>query len=99
MRENREYLEREEIETLPWPAFSPDQSPIEHLWDEVGRRVHNREHQPENLAELTQAVLEEWDNVPRETIRKLMRSTRKRILACIEADGGTCMVTQGTKLS
>jgi transposase len=24
---------------FPWPALSPDLSPIEHLWDEIGTRV------------------------------------------------------------
>ncbi|GFV84807.1 hypothetical protein TNCV_4297891 [Trichonephila clavipes] len=25
--------------TLPWPARSPDSSPVEHIWDHLGRRV------------------------------------------------------------
>jgi transposase len=29
------------VNVLPWPAVSPDQNPIEHMWDEVGRRVLN----------------------------------------------------------
>ncbi|GFT00920.1 uncharacterized protein TNCV_4053631 [Trichonephila clavipes] len=24
---------------LPWPAYSPDMLPIEHVWDLVGRRL------------------------------------------------------------
>ncbi|GFW42382.1 transposable element Tc1 transposase [Trichonephila clavipes] len=24
---------------LPWPAYSPDLSPIEHVWDVIGRRL------------------------------------------------------------
>ncbi|GFV07193.1 transposable element Tcb2 transposase [Trichonephila clavipes] len=27
------------ITTLPWPARSPDLSPIKHIWDRLGRRV------------------------------------------------------------
>ena len=30
------------INTLDWPAKSPDLSPIEHLWDYLGRKVRGR---------------------------------------------------------
>ena len=31
------YLQRNAIETLPWPAGSPDLNPLEHIWDIIGR--------------------------------------------------------------
>uniref|UniRef100_A0AAZ3NTM4 Tc1-like transposase DDE domain-containing protein n=1 Tax=Oncorhynchus tshawytscha TaxID=74940 RepID=A0AAZ3NTM4_ONCTS len=34
-----EFLEVENIPVLPWPAYSPDVSPIEHVWDALDRRV------------------------------------------------------------
>jgi hypothetical protein len=40
-------LNQNHIRVLPWPALSPDLSPIEQLWDELGRRVHHRQNPPE----------------------------------------------------
>ena len=33
------FFQRRRISLLPWPARSPDMSPIEHVWDTVGRRL------------------------------------------------------------
>lgn len=31
-----DHLQRHQIQTLPWPAMSPDLSPIEHIGDMLG---------------------------------------------------------------
>ena len=36
-----DFLRQQNVNTLPWPAVSPDLSPIEHLWDEMERRLPN----------------------------------------------------------
>ncbi|GFX16477.1 transposable element Tcb2 transposase [Trichonephila clavipes] len=38
------------VTTIPWPARSPEFSPIEHIWDNFGRRVGH----PTSLNELEQ---------------------------------------------
>ncbi|GFY08874.1 uncharacterized protein TNCV_4660671 [Trichonephila clavipes] len=35
----RDFCSAEHMQLLPWPAFSPDMSPIKHEWDLVGRCV------------------------------------------------------------
>ncbi|UYV78489.1 hypothetical protein LAZ67_16001717 [Cordylochernes scorpioides] len=30
----------QDVQLLPWPPYSPDLSPIEHVWDIIGRRLH-----------------------------------------------------------
>lgn len=74
--------------TLPWPAYSPDLSQIEHLWDQLGRRVANRTPPPQNRQEMVTALEEEWPNIPQDNLRRLVRSMRRRITACLAANGG-----------
>jgi hypothetical protein len=31
-----QYKQQEAIDTIPWPAMSPDMNPIEHVWDCIG---------------------------------------------------------------
>jgi len=64
-----EYLHAMGIEILEWPANSSDLSVVEHLWDEL--RVQKRPRQLQTLQELREALLEEWDNIPQDVIRKL----------------------------
>ncbi|UYV80751.1 hypothetical protein LAZ67_19001595 [Cordylochernes scorpioides] len=30
----------QDVQMLPWPPYSPDLSPIEHVWDIIGHRLH-----------------------------------------------------------
>ena len=52
------------VEELDWPAQSPDLSLREHLWDEL---------EPESVPDLTNALLEEWSNIPIDTLLRPRR--------------------------
>ena len=74
------------IQTLDWPARSPDLNPIEHVWDMLGRNVRQRDHT--TLAQLRTSLLEEWDRIPADAIRRVVNSMPERLQAVIDAKGG-----------
>ena len=81
-------LQFRRIATLPWPAKSPDLSPVEHLWDILGRRVWRRSHKPQDINELAEPHQKEWHRIPKATNGWLIRSIRLRCFAWLAANGG-----------
>ncbi|UYV64699.1 hypothetical protein LAZ67_3001700 [Cordylochernes scorpioides] len=80
----------QDVQMLPWPPYSPDLSPIEHVWDIIGRRLHALP-QPRSEDELWQMVEREWRAIPQDAIRTLSDSLPRRVAACIAVRGGpTC---------
>ncbi|GFW44373.1 transposable element Tc1 transposase [Trichonephila clavipes] len=74
-----------DYQTLPWPARSPDPSPIEHVWDMMGRRLHV----PGNVDDLVRQMEQIWQEIPQETIRVLYHFMSCHVAACIQARGGS----------
>ncbi len=62
-----QFLEAENIPVLAWPAYSPDMSPIEHVWDALDWRIRQRVPVPANIQQLHTAIEEEWTNIPQST--------------------------------
>ena len=77
------FLNENHIRTLPWQTLSPDLNSIEHLWNEVGRRVRR----PESIDQLQRALTDEWNNIPQAFVMRLIGSMRRRCLAVIIARG------------
>ncbi|KAK3507610.1 hypothetical protein QTP70_030801, partial [Hemibagrus guttatus] len=77
------------VEELDWPAQSPDLNPIEHLWDELERRLRARPSRPTSVPDLTNALLEERSKIPINTLLNLVESLPRRVEAVIAAKGGT----------
>ncbi|UYV79564.1 AVL9 [Cordylochernes scorpioides] len=77
----------QDVQMLPWPPYSPDLSPIEHVWDIIGRRLHALP-QPRSEDELWQMVEREWRAIPQDAIRTLIDSLPRRVAACIAVRGG-----------
>ena len=80
------FLAQNNVNILPWLPLSPDMNPIEHIWDELGRRARTN-HQMNNVQDLTQALQLEWQALPNVLIRHYVNSMRWRIRACIASNG------------
>lgn len=81
----KNWLEEEKIQVLPWPSFSPDLNPIEHLWDELERRLER--HQPKNTQELENLLKQEWNNIDPNVLHKLVDSVPSRLCECTQMKG------------
>ena len=83
VRLTRDFLTINNINTLPFPAYSPDCNRTEHMWDTLERRRH-----PNTVREVTVALREEWVRIPRYLLWNLCGSMRRRLDAVIANRGG-----------
>ncbi|GFX53456.1 transposable element Tcb2 transposase [Trichonephila clavipes] len=72
------------FQTLPWPARSPNLSPVEHVWDQLKRQIPSSH----SVHHLELAVQDLWAHLPQDNIRYLINSMPDRVAACIAAGGG-----------
>lgn len=70
---------------LPTPPQSPDMNPIEHLWDELGRRVAN--HTISSKVQLKEKLQEEWEKIGGEVTKKLVNSMPNRLNEVLKRKG------------
>ena len=64
------FLQSNNVNTLPWPSRSPDLVPIEHVWDMLNRRIRENHHPFNSLQELENALIIEWNAIPQYKIKK-----------------------------
>jgi transposase len=83
-----DYLEQNNINVLPWPSISPDLNLIEHLWDQLDKRVHQWQPPPQTLDQLHQVLQQEWRTIPRNNMRNLIESMPRRCRAVLAVRGG-----------
>ncbi|GFW28042.1 transposable element Tc1 transposase [Trichonephila clavipes] len=77
-----------QIELLPWPARSPDLSPIENTWSMVTQRLTQISPPAAPPDQLWQREETAWSAVPQEHIQSLFESMPRRVAAVISNNGG-----------
>ncbi|GFU62479.1 transposable element Tcb2 transposase [Trichonephila clavipes] len=73
------------FQTLPWPARSPDLSPLELVLDQLKRQMPSCH----SVHDLELAVQDFWVHLPQDNIMCLINSMPGRVAACIAAGGGS----------
>ena len=86
-RETRGWKEDNQIQTLPWPAQSPDLNIIENIWRLLKIKLQNQLHRIKNADDLVRIVHEIWNVITPQYIEDLYQSIPRRIRAVIRAKG------------
>ncbi|GFX42084.1 hypothetical protein TNCV_2134991 [Trichonephila clavipes] len=84
----RDFWSAQYMQLLPWPVYSPDMSPIEHVWDLVGRRIARDSRLAASKDELLLRIQAIRNPLPQADIQNLFDSISRRIAAFIAARGG-----------
>jgi len=84
----KKWFEDNNVELLPWPPQSPDLNPIEHLWNDVDRRIRALNVEIRGKDMLWEQVSKIWEETALETCTKLIESMPERINDVIKAKGG-----------
>ena len=76
-----------QVKLLPWPAYSPDMSPIEHVWDFVGRRLVRDPRPIASADELWVPIQTIWNAFPQADIQNLFDSMPR----CVATHTAACI--------
>ncbi|CAH1975670.1 unnamed protein product [Acanthoscelides obtectus] len=84
-----DFFQHNDVTLLRWPPRSPDLSPIEHVWDMMGRRLLNLQRPPQTLEALREELMVAWNEIPQEDIDHLIRSMPRRVGECVAHQGAS----------
>ncbi|GFY21379.1 transposable element Tcb1 transposase [Trichonephila clavipes] len=84
----QKFFVNHKVELLPWPARSPDLSPIENMCSMVAQRLTQITPPAATPDQLWQRVNAALSAVPRDHIQSLFESMPRRVAAVISNNGG-----------
>jgi len=84
----KNFIVRNNWETLDWPPQSPDLNPIENAWSIL--KFHVKKHNNGNVIQLKRNILRTWHHkLTNEYFENLALSMQKRLQLCIKLHGGS----------
>ena len=86
-RITQEWFESKGIDTLDWPARSPDLNPVENLFGILASKVYSDGKQYESVNQLKLAILTAWNEIDVVTLHKLVDSMPERMIQVIKSNG------------
>jgi len=84
----QKWLSENEINVMKWPAQSPDLNPIEHIWNEVDRRLRKLPGKISSKEDLWDKLQDAWNDLKEDDCRKLIKTMPERVRDIIKAKGG-----------
>jgi hypothetical protein len=83
----RNLLQNLRIDTMDWPARSPDLNPIENLWGILARAVYANGRQYFSRNDLIDSIYQEWGKIRQQVRENLIHSMNSRCRQVIDARG------------
>ena len=83
-----QFLEAKNVAVIPWPAYSPDMSLTEHVWDALDWRLRQHVPVPTSIQQIHTAIDEECYTIPQATINSLINSLWRWCVVLHEENGG-----------
>ena len=82
----KDWFKTRNIEVLDWPTKSPDLN----LWGILSRRVYKNKRQFEDRETLESRIRHYWNEIPSETLRKLIDSIQNKCVEVLQLKGNKC---------
>lgn len=81
----QDFIEDEMPQTIDWPPYSPDLSPIENIWGWLKHQV--AKDGPKTVAAMKRAIKKHWARIDVEFLRPYFESMPRRMDMIIEKEG------------